>query len=172
LANDVKTPFAVMAFLNPEIEVALNKAVGITALTSQLNKRIEAKNAVQVIRIDGTFSQLKVRSEPKQKPPYRSLAVVMSEQQVNFELNDVKGTMIGFRMPDYMTGLNVPGYHFHFITEDRKRGGHVLNLEMSDGRAKIDTLRGFNMELPDTKLFNDTLLGSDREEELRSVEQN
>ncbi len=172
LKNDVKTPFAVMAFLKPGLESALKKAIGVDVLTARLDKLIQAKNAVQVIRIDGAFSQLKVRSEPKQNPPYRPLAVVMAEQQVNFELNNVKGTMIGFRMPGYMTGLNVPGYHFHFITEDRKRGGHVLNLEMINGQVKIGTLRGFNMELPESKLFNDVVLGSDREDELRSVEQN
>lgn len=172
LAPEVKTPFAVVAFLNPELEFELKEIPNIADLEKSLNKRIRARNAIQIIRVDGTFSRLKVRSEPKQTPPYRPLVEVMSEQQVNFELKNVKGTMVGFRMPDYMTGLNVPGYHFHFITEDRKRGGHVLNLKMSAGNLKMSTLRQFSMDVPDTSQFNDAVLGSDREHELRSVEKN
>ena len=43
-----------------------------------------------------------------------------------FDLADVEGTMVGFRFPDYSEGIEVSGYHLHFITADRTRGGHVL----------------------------------------------
>ncbi|OUS30325.1 alpha-acetolactate decarboxylase [Gammaproteobacteria bacterium 45_16_T64] len=172
LAPGEKTPFAVVAFLNAEVESVLKETSSVDVLTKHLDTLIDAHNAIQVIRIDGSFTQLTLRSEPKQTRPYRPLAELMAEEQVKFELNDVKGTMIGFRMPDYMTGLNVPGYHFHFITDDRKRGGHVLNLQMISGQVTLDTQRGFNMVLPNIPLFNEAMLGSDREKELESVEQN
>ena len=40
--------------------------------------------------------------------------------------DDVDGTLIGFRFPAAMTSVNVPGWHFHFLSADRSRGGHVL----------------------------------------------
>ncbi|HET9184774.1 MAG TPA: acetolactate decarboxylase, partial [Solirubrobacterales bacterium] len=40
---------------------------------------------------------------------------------------DVEGTMLGFRFPTYVEGIEVAGYHLHFISADRGRGGHVLD---------------------------------------------
>ena len=39
--------------------------------------------------------------------------------------------MLGFRFPDYVEGIEVSGYHLHFITADRSRGGHVLGSRSS-----------------------------------------
>ncbi len=174
LAPTEKTPFAVMAFLRADLQDSLAQLPSIAALTRVLDQHIATLgdgNAFQVIRIDGDFSRLALRSEPKQSPPYRPLAVVMKEQQVNFELKAVRGTLIGFRIPDYMTGLNVPGYHFHFITEDRSQGGHVLNLELVRAELKLGTLSQFEMALPQNHLFKRSSLGSDREKQLQAVEQ-
>ena len=59
-------------------------------------------------------------------PPYRPLTEVVADQHV-FELAEVAGTMLGFRFPAYVEGIEVAGYHLHFIDEDRRRGGHVLD---------------------------------------------
>ncbi len=61
----------------------------------------------------------------------------------------MRGTVIGFRCPNYAVGLNVPGDHLHFITDDRKHGGHILGLE-SDGDAEIAVaaISKVHLELP------------------------
>lgn len=61
--------------------------------------------------------------------------------------------MVGFRMPEYMEGLNVPGYHFHFITDDRKAGGHVLDCLIEEAMVEIDYSSGFHMKLPENDGF-------------------
>src|SRR5262249_8659116 len=38
--------------------------------------------------------------------------------------DDVDGTLIGFRFPAATISVNVPGWHFHFLSADRGRGGH------------------------------------------------
>ena len=43
----------------------------------------------------------------------------MREEPI-FEFHDVEGTIVGFFTPDYLRGVNVPGYHLHFITADRR----------------------------------------------------
>jgi len=35
--------------------------------------------------------------------------------------------MVGFWILSYASSLNVPGYHFHFVSDDRRHGGHVLD---------------------------------------------
>ena len=77
------------------------------------------------MRLDGRFDLVRARSVPRQAPPYRPLAEVVADQHV-FELADVEGTMVGFRFPAYVEGIEVAGYHLHFVDADRRRGGHVL----------------------------------------------
>jgi Alpha-acetolactate decarboxylase len=46
--------------------------------------------------------------------------------------------MVGFRFPPYAEGIEVGGYHLHFIGEDRSRGGHVLSSRAEDLRVRLD----------------------------------
>jgi hypothetical protein len=45
-------------------------------------------------------------------------------------------------------GLNVSGYHFHFITADRSAGGHVLGCKLAGGELYIDHEGDLQLELP------------------------
>ena len=55
---------------------------------------------------------------------------------------------MGFRFPDHARGLNVPGYHFHFITDDRTAGGHVLDCRLARGELRVDREADLRLELP------------------------
>jgi len=59
----------------------------------------------------------------------------------------VTGTLVGFWCPPYVEGINVPGYHFHFITSDRQNGGHLLDCEIKSGKIEIDHTSEFFMML-------------------------
>jgi acetolactate decarboxylase len=87
------------------------------------------------------------RSVPRQSPPYRPLVEVVADQHV-YELRDLRGTLVGFRFPDYAEGIEVGGYHLHFISAERDRGGHVLGCTIRRGVAQIDVAGGLHVELP------------------------
>jgi acetolactate decarboxylase len=72
---------------------------------------------------------------------------VVSEQHV-FELTGIDGTMLGFRFPDYAEGIEVSGWHLHFISEDRSRGGHVLDSRLSTAHVRVDLSGELHVELP------------------------
>ena len=40
------------------------------------------------------------------------------------------------------------GYHLHFISADRTRGGHVLDCRPRAGRLRIDPSSDLHVELP------------------------
>jgi acetolactate decarboxylase len=84
---------------------------------------------------------------PRQLPPYAPLAEVIADQHV-FELTQVNGTMVGFRFPDYAQGVEVGGYHLHFIDADRRRGGHVLDCTVTGATACFDLSGELHVELP------------------------
>jgi acetolactate decarboxylase len=55
-------------------------------------------------------------------------------------LSNVKGTLVGFYIPGYMKEINVAKYHFHFVTDDMKSGGHLLGMNMANGTIKISKI--------------------------------
>jgi acetolactate decarboxylase len=138
--------------------VRISDPVDFARLTALLDQALPTLNIPYAIRIDGRFTSILVRSVPRQSRPYPTLAQAI-EQQRTFTLRDVSGTLVGFRMPAYMQGLNVVGYHFHFLTADRTTGGHVLALEMQDVTVELDEARAFSMALPEVPDFDDAALG-------------
>lgn len=57
-------------------------------------------------------------------------------------------------MPSYIKEINVEGYHFHFISDDAKVGGHLVDGAFENINAEIQTLRDVQMVLPNNQGFN------------------
>ncbi len=127
-------------------------------LQQQINKKLPSANLPYAIRLKGNFPYLKVRSVPKQTPPYQPLKDVVSQQQIVFELRNVRGTLVGFRLPQYLKDVNVAGYHFHFLADDLKAGGHLLEGVFINPVAEVETLRDWQMKLPNHTAFEQASL--------------
>ncbi|HSK51000.1 MAG TPA: acetolactate decarboxylase [Solirubrobacterales bacterium] len=144
---EAKTPFAVVARFAPTIEEDLQGPIPQIELFDYIDHLVPDASVSCAIRIDGRFSGLRARSVPAQSPPYRPLVEVVAEQRV-FELSEVEGTMLGFRFPTYAEGVEIGGYHLHFIDADRERGGHVLDGVAEQVRLRIDVSNELHIELP------------------------
>jgi acetolactate decarboxylase len=70
----------------------------------------------------------------------------------------VRGTLVGFRSPAFVKGINQVGYHFHFLTDDQRAGGHALSFQITSGTVEIGILRQHSTFLPDTQQFLDATL--------------
>ncbi len=166
---DIKTSFAAVTFLDVDKSVTVDKPLDLNQLQAYLDSLMPTANLFYAIRIDGVFPYMKTRSVPAQSKPYPPLAEAVKNQKVT-EFSNVEGTMIGFRCPPYAEGVNVPGYHFHFLDKDRKMGGHVLDCRITGGTIKIDYTPGFEMVLPESDAFYRVNLGQDAAEGLQQVE--
>lgn len=153
-----QTPFAVVTFFQADKHYRIKKTVDLAGLGTALDKRIPTVNTFYAIKIAGTFASLETRSVPKQATPYPPLAAAVAKQRT-FTFKDVTGTLVGIRSPQYVGSMNVPGYHWHFITKNGKCGGHVLSLSASDLRAAVDVTNNWHVELPHTKAFRQADLG-------------
>jgi acetolactate decarboxylase len=142
-----KTPYAVVVPFSPAEPVALRGPFHSTDLEDRLRHRVDAATRPTAIRIDGRFETMHVRSVPKQTRPYPPLAAAIAEQRVT-ELVDVRGSMVGFRFPDPLDGIEMVGAHLHFVTDDRSRGGHVLSYTLSEATAYLDDAEELHVELP------------------------
>ena len=171
LLNDTtKTPFADVVFFKPDTIFVLNDSINsYRQLEQYLNHYLPSLNLFYAIKISGTFDSIETRSVPAQQQPYAPLTEVV-KNQTTFGFHNVKGTLVGFRSPAYAKGINVTGYHFHFLTRDRKAGGHLLSCKVHKATVEIEYLSGFTVQLPHTHAFYDVNLGTDQTEAVKKVE--
>jgi acetolactate decarboxylase len=142
-----RTPYAVVVAFSPGEPVALTGPFGEDELETRLGDRLTGAERPTAIRIDGRFAEVHVRSVPRQRQPYRPLAEVIAEQRISV-LREVSGTMMGFCFPDALDGIEMLGAHLHFLSDDRKRGGHVLSYTLLDAVARLDGVTRLHVELP------------------------
>lgn len=134
-------------------------------LNNQLNE-----NDFYALRLSGSFSNLKTRAPAPATKPYPPLAEYLKDNQHVFELGNSEGIAIGFYMPPYVKGVNVPGFHFHFLSSDHQSGGHVLDFSVSDLKVELDHAQGLIIESIDSKDFRNADLDANRQNEVEQVE--
>ena len=164
-----EVPFAAVCAFRPEKTFAIPGGADMAAVEALVDREAPNQNQFCAIRIDGQFKTMKTRSVPAQHRPFPPLKEIAATQPV-FDLENIPGTVVGFRCPVYVGGVNVPGYHLHFLSQDRARGGHILAFELVTGTAQVDLLDRFAMQLPDTADFAEVDLAQDRQQDLKGVE--
>lgn len=166
-----KTPFAsVMFFPKNTKAVPVGAPLDYEAICRKIDELAPNMNVPVAVRLEGKFSGVRTRSVPAQQKPYRPLAEVTATQP-EFDLGNIAGMVVGFRLPAYVRGINVPGYHLHFLSDDFTRGGHILHLSMDTGTIRLAPAHRFQIVLPQNIAdFSTADLAKDRSEELERVE--
>ncbi|MBC2582320.1 acetolactate decarboxylase [Clostridium sp. DJ247] len=164
-----KTPFNDVVFFKADKKVTLTDVKDMKDLQAKLDKELPSKNIFFAFKSSGKFSYVKTRSVPKQNKPYPVL-VEASKQQQFFEKNDVSGTVVGFKCPSYVEGVNVAGYHLHFLSDDKKFGGHGIDFKADKMEVEIQYLYKFNMNLPSDKEFLNVNLEKNQNKDVEKVE--
>jgi len=171
LNNSTMTPFAEVTFFDPDETVTLNGTYNMTQLEKYLDSKLDTANIFYALRIDHAFDYVKTRSVPIQTKPYPTLSKAV-EGQVIFEFHNVSGTVVGFRCPDYVNGVNVPGYHMHFLTSNNTSGGHLLDFILKNASIKIESIHEFELNLSNNEEFYEANLSDNQQESLSEVESN
>src|SRR5262249_40615492 len=104
------------------------------------------QNTFLAVRVDARFAAITLRSVHRQEPPYRPLDAAVKGQSV-WTHAEVSGTLVGVRSPAWVGGLNVPGYHWHFLSADRTGGGQVLDCQALEGRVQYQVCRDWLIKL-------------------------
>lgn len=146
-------PFIVVKFFQPDITIETDVVTDYPTLKKLAEKQFTSPNFIYAIRVTGTFSRIKCGSAEKQHEPYeKTLSEAIANRSV-FEWKNVKGTLVGFWFPEYVGGVNLPGFHLHFISADETKAGHVLELEATNLKIEIDQSSGLEFDLPETEAF-------------------
>lgn len=174
-ASDEETiPFSNVTFFDKDGSEELSGVNDINALKGKLNDIVDknGKNMFYFVKIKGTFNQMNVRSELKQEKPYRTLDEALKTDQREFTYDNINGTVVALYCPDYMGGLNTPGWHFHFISDDKTKGGHILELRFDKATVEYDITPGFEMILTNNSDFQKMELSKDVSAAIKKVETN
>jgi len=170
VTDSMLTPLASVTFFDVDYKETLPQGMDYEQLPDFMEDLLPTKNIFYALRIDGEFSYIKTRSVPAQEKPYPPL-VEVTEDQPEFEFNDVEGVLVGFICPDYVGGVNVPGYHLHFMTSDSLSGGHVLEFTIKQAVISVDYTSEFLMILPGEESdFYKLDLTGDSQDEIDKVE--
>jgi acetolactate decarboxylase len=170
--KDLKTPFAVVSFFNEASHdvYSISNTVNTKELYNKILDKLPARNSIYAIRISGTFDSVTTRAFPavdeKQAKP---LAQLMDTQHL-FKFEKLNGTMIGYYMPAFLSGINISGLHFHFLSDDCKSGGHVIALSGHDLKITISPMDGVTVKIPSTPQFNSFQFKQDNTREVKTIE--
>lgn len=168
IPDDVRTPFALAVEFAGDTEDHLAAPVGEADFEHALLDLVPSHNLMYAFRIDGHFDRVRARSVPKQSN-YLPLAEIAKLQTV-FEFNGVDGTIVGFYTPSFLSGVHLAGFHLHFITADRTRGGHLLGAAPHDISIRVQHASAIELGLPMTLDFLTMERRRDMEADLNVVE--
>ena len=161
---DLGVPFASVSTLNDCRQISLQQIPHLEALKMILTQNIEevfGLNSMHIARIDGLFAGLGARSEsPLVAGHHVPLEEMLSLTQNEFFFNSIEGTLVCIYYPDYMSGINETGWHIHFLSKDKKKGGHVYEVNILSGEARISRISSLEIQLPEDPAFDTYSLGS------------
>ena len=165
-------PFSNVSFFDSDVSVDLKDINDMASFKAELDKTVneKGKNMFYLVKVSGTFDKMFVRSEIKQEKPYKSLDKALETDQREFNYENITGTVVGLYCPDYMGGLNASGWHFHFISDDRTKGGHMLDLSFASAKAELDITPSFDMKLSDNSDFQSMELAKNVDDAIKKVE--
>jgi acetolactate decarboxylase len=168
--GDCLVPYAVVTRFSAEFAGPSQKVNSFSELVAVCDGLRSSQNAFYAFRVEGKFSFVKTRVM-KEVPHGRGLKAASSAQE-EFKLEDQEGTLVGLWSPGFAGSFSVPGYHFHFLSADRKKGGHVLECRADDVRIDGCAMYEMHVSLPETAEFLQADLSRDPSEDLMSAERN
>ncbi|GMK58676.1 hypothetical protein CspeluHIS016_0601180 [Cutaneotrichosporon spelunceum] len=129
------TPFGMVTRFAPTTTTTAHISAkdGVDALLDSLAP--EARNTHLAFRLDGAFRRITCRTAEGQCFEGEGLTAVVG-RQASITLGPARGTVVGFRAPEFLQGVAVAGVHMHFIDDARCAGGHVLALE-TEGEVRV-----------------------------------
>lgn len=168
--DNITTPFATVTYFDSDYAIATVEPMNFTVFTAAMTNRLPSRNMVYAVRMHGTFPFMKVRSIPAQQKPYPTLSQAATNQSV-YTFTNATGSIVGFYTPVFFQGLNVAGYHLHFLSDDHQAGGHILDFIVPEDTAvEYDITPEFTMVLPTSGAFTGIDLSQDLSEDLAKIE--
>jgi acetolactate decarboxylase len=164
-----EAPFAVVTRFSPEVDVEIDSVASLRDLAARCDAQRSSSNIFYAFRLDGWFNSIRARAV---NPPGAGRRLIeAAKAQSEFKFSNVAGTLVGLWSPGFSSAFSIPGYHFHFLSEDRQRGGHLLDCAAGSLRLRMEALTNFHLALPEVESFLKADLSRNAANELAYAEQ-
>jgi acetolactate decarboxylase len=161
-------PFAVVTRFAPTVDAEIKAISTLSELGNCCDSYRSSKNIFYAIRLDGIFTRVQTRAV---SPPQAGGGLIAAAKaQHEFSLTDVAAALVGIWSPGFSSAFSIPGYHFHFLTDDRRHGGHLLECSAQSLRLRMEALTDFHLALPETEAFLKADLSKNSADELAYAE--
>lgn len=147
-------PFLNATFFHKEFSFEISNRVNYDSLRKEIHQHFPSPNYFYAFKIHGKFDTLKLGSMQKQEKPYPKTLDSLMPDRPKFNHTNISGTMVGFYCPDFMGDINVAGFHLHFLSDDKKSGGHVMEFTGKNFNVQMDKLTSYRFVLPETEEYN------------------
>jgi acetolactate decarboxylase len=168
-ASQPAAPFAVVTRFDPGVDVESGPIVSLAALGQSCDGHRQSNNIFYAIRLDGHFDRIRTRAVSP--PGDHARLIDAAKAQAEFTFSEIGGTLVGLWSPSFSSAFSIPGYHFHFLSDDRKHGGHLLACSAGTLRLRIEALTNFHLALPENESFLKADLSKNAANELAYAEQ-
>jgi acetolactate decarboxylase len=167
-APDAAAPFAIVTRFAPQVEIGIDAVATFSDLERHCDALRQSGNIFYAFRLDGHFDYVRTRVV---NPPQDGAGLLdAAKAQSEFRFTDVDGTLVGLWSPGFSSAFSVAGYHFHFISNDRQHGGHLLDCRAGPLELKLEALTDFHLALPETESFLKADLSKNVADELAYAE--
>lgn len=162
------SPYACVVDFKADSSFNIETTLSYQEFLDTLSARLRSKNFIYAFKIHGCFDHVTSRSVPKQHA-YRPLVDVAHDQKET-ALDNVIGTLVGFWTPSFMQSINVPGFHLHFLTDDKTHGGHLMNCIPKSITVELQEIHHLDLELPTTKDYGGLEFSRDCSKDLNEAD--
>jgi acetolactate decarboxylase len=172
VAGAARTPFAAVTRFTPEHVIHVARSHSRDEVAALIHRAGRSENITLAVQISGRFGRMLTRTVRAQAQPYPSLAEA-SGNEVEVTLENVDGTLVGFRTPEFEHSIGVAGFHLHFLDLAHRRGGHMLDYQLESGEIAVMEISEIQLSLPTTGAFLTADLDpSDADAQIHRAEQN
>ena len=162
------TPFAVVTQFSPQADLSIGPIASLADLEKSCDALRASGNIFYAFRLDGRFKRIRTRAV---NPPEAGKRLIdAAKAQSEFRFTDVTGSLVGLWSPGFSSAFSVAGYHFHFLSDDRQEGGHVLDVQSETLRLRMEAVTDFPLALPETEAFLKADLSKNTADELAYAE--
>lgn len=171
--DEAGVPFAVSGFIKDGKRFQIEEMPNLEAIKAELTLSIDldfSLNSIHIARIDGWFKKIHARAGAPYRSQHVSLKSILSKTQKDFSFEGLYGTLVCVYFPDYMDGINASGWHMHFLSKDKKYGGHVFEAALGSGECLLQKMDRIDIQLPNDAAFDTYSLKEASKDEIEEVE--
>src|SRR3954465_1690017 len=166
--DDFLVPFAAITHFRAKSSFEIDNVACLKGIESACDQQRISDNLFYALRLDGIFETIHARAVHTVPQNTRLLEAAKTQSAFHFE--NIEATLVGFWSPRYSSSFSIPGYHVHFISKDRTKGGHLLDWSARKLKACVQVLSEYNIRLPDSGPFLTTNLSKDPASDLAKTE--